>query len=237
MDGYYLYMHIAPNGKMYVGITKQLPQSRWKNGYGYASSPHFYNAILKYGWDNIEHIVLADNLSVEWACKLEKCLIEEYDLTNHENGYNVCVGGGGTNGYHHSEESKQKLRDATLRSLDNGQREQLSLIIKKKWQEGAYANRKHSNVTWNKGLTKDDPRVARCCRKKGEWSMSPESRQKLSNSKKGKPAPNRKRVECIETGIIYASAKEATALTGITNISKAARFGNSACKLHWRYIE
>ena len=67
--------------------------------------------------------------------------------------------------------------------------------------------------------------------------MSPESRQKLSNSKKGKPAPNRKRVECVETGIIYASVKEATALTGITNISKAARFGNSAGKLHWRYIE
>lgn len=238
MNGYYVYMHITPNDKKYVGITKSNPKHRWKNGYGYASSPHFYNAILKYGWDNIEHNIIADNLSLEDACQLERDLISEYDLTNPSKGYNVCTGGEGTNGYHHSESSKQKLREATIQSLNNGQREQISDTVKRRWKEGAYENRKKSEKpVWNKGLTKDDPRVAKFCRKVGEFHHSDKSKKMMSESHKGLPAPNRKRVECIETGVVYNSVAEATKLTGISNISKAARFGNSAGKLHWRYID
>jgi len=50
---YKIYIHINKvNGKMYVGITKQTPEDRWKNGTGYDTSPKFYNAIKKYGWEN-----------------------------------------------------------------------------------------------------------------------------------------------------------------------------------------
>lgn len=233
MGGYYVYMHILPNNKKYVGITKQNPKSRWKNGYGYASSPHFYNAILKYGWDNIEHIILASNLSLENASEMEKELIAKYNLTNRENGYNECSGGEGTNGYHHTEEFKEKLRN---RPITEKQKLSISNTVKKRWQEGVYNNREYNQIPWNKGLTKDDPRVAKYCRKVGEFNHSEESKKRMSESHKGKPAPNRKQVECIETGVIYNSAKEATNITGINNISKAARFGNSAGKLHWRYI-
>ena len=45
----YLYMHICPNGKKYVGITIQEPNQRWRDGKGYYKNKHFYNAILKYG--------------------------------------------------------------------------------------------------------------------------------------------------------------------------------------------
>lgn len=31
----YLYMHISPNGKKYVGITCQKPEGRWRKGEGY----------------------------------------------------------------------------------------------------------------------------------------------------------------------------------------------------------
>ena len=232
-------MHITPNNKRYVGITKSNPKYRWKNGYGYASSPHFYNAILKYGWDNIEHIIIASDLSEEQACELEKNLISEYDLTNPENGYNVCIGGEGTNGYRHTEESKQKLREATINSLNNGQREQISNAVKKRWEEGAYANRKHNQVTWNKGHTKeDDPRIAKYCRKVGEFHHTEEAKRKMSKSHKGIPAHNRKRVKCIETDVVYNSVSEAEKLTGISNISLAARNQHrTAGKLHWRYID
>lgn len=233
MGGYYVYMHIAPNNKKYIGITKQNPKSRWKNGYGYASSPHFYNAILKYGWDNIEHIILASNLSLENASEMEKELIAKYNLTNRENGYNECSGGEGTNGYHHTEEFKEKLRN---RPISEKQKLSISNTVKKRWQEGVYNNREYNQTPWNKGLTKDDPRVAKYCRKVGEFNHSEEAKKRMSESHKGKPAPNRKQVECVETGVIYNSAKEATNITGINNISKAARFGNSAGKLHWRYI-
>lgn len=33
----YLYMHICPNGKKYVGITIQEPNQRWRDGKGYST--------------------------------------------------------------------------------------------------------------------------------------------------------------------------------------------------------
>lgn len=33
MENYKVYMHTLPNGKRYVGITKQEPEKRWLNGY------------------------------------------------------------------------------------------------------------------------------------------------------------------------------------------------------------
>lgn len=41
------------NNKVYIGQTHQTLKERWgKNGSGYRTSPHFYHAIQKYGWDN-----------------------------------------------------------------------------------------------------------------------------------------------------------------------------------------
>ena len=35
------------------------PELRWgHNGYKYKDNNHFYRAIQKYGWDNIEHQVI-----------------------------------------------------------------------------------------------------------------------------------------------------------------------------------
>ena len=44
----------------------QVPEKRWGiNGNNYKSSPHFYAAIQKYGWDNFEHNILFENLNYE----------------------------------------------------------------------------------------------------------------------------------------------------------------------------
>ena len=89
---YTVYMHITPNRKMYIGITSRKPQYRWNYGKGYVSNKHFYNAILKYGWDNIEHIIVAECLSKEDACAMEQKLIAKYDTTNPSKGYNRSIG-------------------------------------------------------------------------------------------------------------------------------------------------
>ena len=90
---YFVYRHIVPNGKMYVGITsKSNPELRWGvGGKSYFKNKHFWNAIQKYGWDNIIHIVVAHNLTVDQACRLEAYLIDKYDSFN--NGYNQTTGG------------------------------------------------------------------------------------------------------------------------------------------------
>jgi group I intron endonuclease len=106
---YKLYVHIAPNGKRYYGITKQRPEQRWRNGKGYKDNQHITNAINKYGWDNIQHIVIYNDLTEDEAKELEQRFIQWYDTANKKYGYNITLGGEGTKGYSCSEETRQKL--------------------------------------------------------------------------------------------------------------------------------
>lgn len=106
-----VYDHLFPNGKHYIGITCVKPiNRRWRRGSNYKKQPKMYNAILKYGWENIQHRVIAGNLSLEQANRLERYYIEHFDSV--ENGYNVSTGGGGTFGIPCSEQTKQKISAA-----------------------------------------------------------------------------------------------------------------------------
>lgn len=111
-----VYMHINKiNNKKYIGITSRSLNKRWrKNGDGYKSSPHFFNSIKKYGWDNFEHIILFEKLSEEEAKSKEKYLINEYKTFDNKYGYNCTLGGDGTTGYKCSEEQKQQMRERKL---------------------------------------------------------------------------------------------------------------------------
>ena len=91
--GYLVYKHVAPNGKVYIGITSQSAEERWRNGRGYRNCPLFHNAICKYGWDNISHEILFDGLSKEDAEQKEIDLIVSYKSNNPEYGYNIDSGG------------------------------------------------------------------------------------------------------------------------------------------------
>lgn len=61
---------------MYIGITSVPLAERWDNGFGYEQQPKFFREIVKYGWDNIKHEVLATCLSEKDARNMEKDLIE-----------------------------------------------------------------------------------------------------------------------------------------------------------------
>lgn len=59
-----VYIHISPSNKYYVGITSQKNlNQRWRNGNGYKKNKYFYRSIVKYGWENIKHEVIASNLT------------------------------------------------------------------------------------------------------------------------------------------------------------------------------
>ena len=93
MKKFSVYQHISPNGKKYIGITSQPVKRRWKNGTNYRNNPHFTHAIEKYGWDNFKHEVIATGLSKSDAEAIEVELIEKYDTTNPQKGYNITKGG------------------------------------------------------------------------------------------------------------------------------------------------
>ena len=83
----YVYVHLFPNGKAYVGIADN-PEQRWKSGHGYKDNPEMYEDILLYGWRNIQHIIAAECNTREEALTLEREYILAYDSENPEKGYN-----------------------------------------------------------------------------------------------------------------------------------------------------
>ena len=109
MNEYKIYKLIFPNGKVYIGQTKQEIQKRWGfQGKGYNNCPKVYNAILKYGWENVKKEILYDKLNHNDANMLEiKLITEVYNSNNNNFGYNI-ENGGNTIGTH-SEETKRKI--------------------------------------------------------------------------------------------------------------------------------
>lgn len=116
-NNWIVYLHIVPkkisnyeHDKYYVGITSQKKaEYRWKNGVGYKKNLYFYNAIQKYGWDNIEHEIVAENLTKEEAVNFEISLIKCLRSNNRMYGYNLTSGGDGSSGYVFSEEQLHKM--------------------------------------------------------------------------------------------------------------------------------
>ena len=104
---YSLYQFLFPNGKKYIGITRQVPKIRWKNGQAYTRNFYLYNAITKYGWETIEKTVLYSELTKEEAEQLEIETIKNNLSSNKEFGYNISLGGNCKGA--HSLETREKL--------------------------------------------------------------------------------------------------------------------------------
>lgn len=124
MENWKVYMHKSPSGKVYIGITKRDLKTRWVNGEGYKTCPIFYNAIKKYGWENIEHKLLFENLNNISAKLIEIDLIYYYKSIDMS--YNLTDGGQGQLGIHkygkenpfyghsQSEDTKRKISNAQV---------------------------------------------------------------------------------------------------------------------------
>lgn len=84
---YKIYCFTFPNGKKYVGQTRQEIQKRWfpKN---YEYNKEMYQDIQNFGWENIEKEVLEIVKTKEKALDREEYYISLYETTNEEKGYN-----------------------------------------------------------------------------------------------------------------------------------------------------
>lgn len=218
---YTVYMHTAPNGKVYIGMTGSSPEKRWNGGHGYRNNPYFWNTIVKYGWCNIKHDILFSGLTKKEAEQKEIELIAAHKSTNPAFGFN-CENGGSCAG-RVSEKTKQKISVA----MKGKQHKPMSDETRRKISEhrkGKTPNRDYGH-------------------------LSAETREKISHSKKGAKMPaatlerrcitQGKRVMCIETGATFNAIKEAAEATGapascISGVCKGAR--KTAGGYHWKYI-
>lgn len=109
---YQVYKHTNKiNKKVYIGITGQNWERRWKTKY--KANKFFHSAILKYGEENFNHEVLFEHLTKEEAQQKEIELIAEYKSNDPKYGYNLSSGGESHNGckgmHYQTDESKAKI--------------------------------------------------------------------------------------------------------------------------------
>lgn len=218
---YTVYQHRNKiNGKVYIGITMQTPEQRWRHGEGYKSSPHFYAAIQKYGWDNFEHNILFQNLTKEEACKKEQELIAKYNSINREYGYNSTSGG---DIFVMNEETKQKISQS-LMGNKNGLGHPCSEEKKKKISEAQKGRR----------LTEEHKQKLSEAAKKRHTPCSEQAKENIRKASHKKP------VYCEELNKVFESVQECSRQLGIpaTNISKLCNGRGKTLKgYHLKYYD
>lgn len=216
------------NNKYYIGQSVDI-YTRWRhernalNSKSNAWNIHLQRAWKKYGEDNFEFFI------VEECNKDELNIRETYWIKYYNSfydGYNMTYGGdGGTVGYKHTEEAKKKMSETKKNTISPMKNPDVVLktVESRKWYRHSEDVKKKISDAWTEDMKLD-------------------AANRLSNRNKDtKSIP----VLCIETGMIYDSAREAERITGISQatISKccngykyqSAGKGENGEKLHWRY--
>lgn len=242
----YLHKNIL-NDKVYIGQTSKSLKERWREeGSGYLrktkkgfSQPKFAAAILKYGWNNFEHRILAIVFNEQLADRLEKAFIKKYDSV--KNGYNLSSGGNLT--HSHSKETKEKIansnkgkkmsEDAIQKRIEKIKGRQLSEVTKKKISKGNLGKkRKPRSEEYKKKLSKS-------LKNKFQGKNNPFFGKTHSEEIKKKYF-NRK-VLCIETNEIFDSIKQAMEKYNFKGRSSISNVCNNKQKtaygLTWKYLE
>lgn len=134
-----IYKHtLKETGQVYIGQTNNI-KNRWKPS-AYKNCIKFYNAIQKYGWDNFEHEILVDKLTLEEANELETKFIIEYDSIN--NGFNLNTGGDNKLASQETKEKMSKVRKGVPKSEQHKQAISKALTGYKQTEEHKKHNRK-----------------------------------------------------------------------------------------------
>jgi group I intron endonuclease len=218
---YIVYMHEnKTNHKKYIGITSQDPETRWRKGTNYRNCHAIRRAFEKYGWDGFEHIILYEGLTKEEACEKEIQLISEYDTRNPEHGYNICIGGGGTSGFAHTEEWKEELREKMSGSNNPNYGKPMSEEQKEKLRQ----------INLGKKLTEEHKRkISDGC--KGKIHHDEDFKKRL--------AERNKHSVIRDDGMYFDTVDEAAAYVGVTPsaISNAMRRGNRSGGYYWKLAE
>lgn len=254
---YTVYMHICPNNKKYIGITKQNPKYRWGHGTNYSNNKHFTNAIKKYSWENIQHKILYEHLTKKEAEQKEIELISYYKTTEAEYGYNILKGGNASNGL--SNETRKIIADKIRgRKLTEEHKEKIkkSLLGRKMSEEW---KQKISKSLTGKKMSKESVEKARLKKiGKSPWNKgknniySKETLKKMSQNttklwqNKEYRNKNCKKVLCVELNIVFDSVTEASKYFNMKSnshiceccsgkLKSAGKYNGQ--KLHWKFAK
>ncbi len=196
----------------YIGQTTKPVQIRLNehiNKHKIYNNLHLKNWISKILRIGLKPKVIIIQKNAIWSQDEIKHIKKFRDLG--KNLLNATDGGDGMLGFKHSEETK-KIMSKTKMGF------------------------KHSNITKEKiSRTKKGRQPSKETKNKIRQALLGSFISEVTKGKISKA--NSKKVLCVETGLIYISAKEAQEKTGIWNISHCCRgLYKSAGKMHWRYV-
>lgn len=185
---YTIYCHVFPNGKKYIGITRtKLGRRFGKDGANYKTCVLVNRAIKKYGWENVEHIIIDVANTKADAEARERQYILEYQTDNPRFGYNILPGGdvstndateemrhklgNGNRGKKKTDEQKRKISEGVKKAFDRPESNghfglKASDSVKKKMSESQKA-------TW------DDEKRERAAEKMRERMADPEYKKRI----------------------------------------------------------
>ena len=233
---YTVYKHTCPNGKVYIGITSQNANNRWRNGKGYNRNILLYRAINKYGWNNISHEILFTGLTKYEAEQKEIELIAKYKSNQKEFGYNIANGGNCTGMF--NDETKEKIRQSHL-----GKKQTAETIRKR-----SEALKGDKCYLYGKHLTKETKEKLSKAHlgKKASDATREKMRERYKHHKhpmlgrKGENNPKSMAVICVENNKVYpsitiAGEKLNIDVGSITKVCKGQR--KTAGGYHWQYVK
>ena len=229
-NNFTVYAHInKTNGKRYIGITGASVQRRWRpDGSGYKKNPFFWNAIQKYGWDEFDHVIIAEGIAKEEACQMERDLIARYQSNDLVHGYNISDGGEYNRMPLHTRQRLSRERKGKYCGKDNPN----------------YGNHKlagANNPNYGKHHSEETRlKMSQNRKGKGLREFSKEHRQRLSENHSGGAAP--KKVMCLETGAVFDSINDASRVMNInkkmiSGCCRKIKHYNTAGGYHWTFSE
>lgn len=249
----YLWTNIV-NNKKYVGQTRSFYKrmSQYKKG---NFNKYMGNAINKYGLENFDITILEKDVDFYSLDEREQYWLDFYKSYESENGYNICHIASSTFGFKHSDKTKEELSNMVKqRYVDNPElvqmlqsennpmygkkhsdewRKEHSEHIRNKWE-----NKEYRKIQTERMIGENNPMYG--VRLTGELNgmhgktHNQETRDKISANLKHK-----RKVKCIETGVIYDSITQASRLTNITRIGIGAvcrKKLKTSGGLHWEYL-
>lgn len=248
---YSVYIHTFPNGKKYIGITNQNPEKRWSKGKGYKSSPVMNKAIKKYGWENISHEIIAEDISLEQASQMEINLIALHRTSEKKYGYNLSLGGISNSGGFSDEVKKRMSEKRKGVKFTEEHRRKISESQKgRKFSEEATRKRREKY----KPLSEEHKRkISDSLKGHKAWGgnkgkhFTEEHKRKIGDSNREK----KRTAECcksisdrnsvmvmnVKDGIVYSSVRKASEAYGVTPTTIVRYCKGKTKNKDWCYVE
>jgi len=198
-----IYKITNPEGKIYIGYSTDLQRRETQYSINNLSTQILLKeSIINYSWDNHKFDILeycsSDKLKIQ-----EKYWIEFYK--SYQNGLNMNKGGGGP--LNHSEETKKKMSKPKpegfgriISDIKKG-KPQPQLLLAKIGKPSSFKDKKHTIESKEK--------MSQHRKGKTYEEIFGDEESKIQKYNKSLPRKG-KDIECINTGIIFTSIKEAS---------------------------